>query len=629
MAASKSIELSFSKIVAILAPYVRSRFFEQLKSVRFIILYLIGFQYLILGLPIVYSATIALGVFIVIIGLMFFMEGLNLGLMPLGEIAGINLPQKAKLRTVLVFAFTLGLLATLAEPAISVLKATGVGLDPQLAPLLYSILNDFPQRLVYSVGAGVGVAVLLGMFRFYYDWSLKWFILPLVIILLGLTLYFHFNPVLSPLIGLAWDCGAVTTGPVTVPLVLAMGIGVCRIVGKGDDSSYGFGVVTLASLAPILTVMLLGSFHYLTGNYYGGKGYTGKFENRIIAKESMPKAGEEQLKAEMEKHGGFTQKEFEKIIKTGKLPKNYELKIDSQQAKLIDGNIIVRQPDFVFTKSKRNLSTYPSKTWNPDFDIFSSLRKAIMDALWAILLLSGFLFLAIKFFLKEKIRNADQIGVGIGFAIIGMAIFSLGIAMGLSPLGKQLGSNISSAFVRIQPWGLQGFQGPIFSNASFGKSIAVVFAFFLGYGATLAEPALNALGASVEKITIGAFKKTLLMQTVAIGVGTGIALGIIKIIFNIPLSYLLLPPYGLLIFLTLISSEEFVNFGWDSAGVTTGPITVPLVLALGLGVGSNHPLVISSFGVLSLASVMPIIAVLFVGLTVSYTNHRNKREQEG
>ena len=112
-------------------------------------------------------------------------------------------------------------------------------------------------------------------------------------------------------------------------------------------------------------------------------------------------------------------------------------------------------------------------------------------------------------------------------------------------------------------------------------------------------------------------RKSLLMQSVALGVGAGIAVGVIKIAFNIPLEYLLIPPYLLLLLLTAISSEEFVNFGWDSAGVTTGPITVPLVLAMGLGIGSNVPGVIDGFGVLALASVGPIITVLLVGRVVS------------
>jgi hypothetical protein len=110
------------------------------------------------------------------------------------------------------------------------------------------------------------------------------------------------------------------------------------------------------------------------------------------------------------------------------------------------------------------------------------------------------------------------------------------------------------------------------------------------------------------------------MHSVAFGVGLGIAVGVAKIAFNLPLVYLLLPPYMLLLVLTWFSSEEFVNFGWDSAGVTTGPITVPLVLAMGLGVGAAVPGVSDGFGILALASVGPIITVLSVGLIVAQAN---------
>ena len=105
------------------------------------------------------------------------------------------------------------------------------------------------------------------------------------------------------------------------------------------------------------------------------------------------------------------------------------------------------------------------------------------------------------------------------------------------------------------------------------------------------------------------------MQAVATGVALGIATGVAKIAFNLELWYLLIPPYAFLLILTFFSSEDFVNFGWDSAGVTTGPITVPLVLAMGLGIGAKTG-AIDGFGVLSLASVGPIITVLTVGLLV-------------
>ena len=92
----------------------------------------------------------------------------------------------------------------------------------------------------------------------------------------------------------------------------------------------------------------------------------------------------------------------------------------------------------------------------------------------------------------------------------------------------------------------------------------------------------------------------------------------------VPLAWLLVPPYVLLLILTWLSSEEFVNFGWDSAGVTTGPITVPLVLAIGLGVGGDVPGVIDGFGVLALASVGPILTVLTVGLLTKARENRNQ-----
>jgi len=163
----------------------------------------------------------------------------------------------------------------------------------------------------------------------------------------------------------------------------------------------------------------------------------------------------------------------------------------------------------------------------------------------------------------------------------------------------------------------------LFDNPVTGKVMTMVFAFFLGYGATLAEPALNALGETVENVTVGVFKKKLLMQVVAMGVGMGIAAGVAQMAFeSLDFTMLLIPPYLLLLFLTLISTDEFVNFAWDSAGVTTGPITVPLVLAMGLGIGANIPGVRDGFGILALASVGPIITVLSVGLIVNRSRRK-------
>lgn len=520
------VEVTGAQALSILAPYVQSKFSEQLKSVLPIVGYLFLFQWLALRMPVVEVSIISLGLTAVIVGLMFFMEGLRIGLMPFAETIGDALPAKSSLALMLGLAFLVGIGATLAEPAVGTLKSAGIKIKPDEAPLLYAMLTQYSGWLVMAVAIGVGVATVLGMLRFVADWSLKILIIPLVLVLAGMTLWAQTIPNMVNVIGLAWDTGGVTTGPVTVPLVLALGIGVCRAMGKSDTGMAGFGIVTLASLVPIIAVLGLGfSLHY------------GGADLRAFATAESPAA---------EGFGGV-------------------------------------------------------------------VGAAVLTSAQAVLPLCGFLFVVLKLILRERIANSDEIALGIGFALFGMALFNLGLTLGLTPLGGQVGSTVPGAFAEITAGAPPQPVGPLYGSP-WGKIVAVVFAFFLGYGATLAEPALNALGIKVEEITVGALKKILLIQAVALGVGLGIALGVVKIILDIPLIYLLLPPYLLLLVLSLISTEEMANVGWDSAGVTTGPITVPLVIAMGLGLGKSLPGVVEGFGVIAMASVCPILTVLLLGL---------------
>ena len=191
-----------------------------------------------------------------------------------------------------------------------------------------------------------------------------------------------------------------------------------------------------------------------------------------------------------------------------------------------------------------------------------------------------------------------------------MCIFNIGLTYGLGAIGEQAGTILPAAFMQIPVSAVS----PIYDKL-LGLIIVILFAWLLGFGATLAEPALNALGATVQDLTNGAFKKSMLMYSVAGGVAFGIALGVAKIVFNLDLFLLLMPLYGLGILLTFFSTEEFVNVAWDSAGVTTGPVTVPLVLAMGLGLG-NAVSATEGFGILSMASICPILAVLSVGIFI-------------
>ena len=283
------------------------------------------------------------------------------------------------------------------------------------------------------------------------------------------------------------------------------------------------------------------------------------------------------------------------------------------------------------------LSLYVSWTVTPE-EIITSARLAaeaaqatappwyetspgveIILGIRAILPLVLFLFFIFKVVLREQLKNQGEIIYGIGLAIVGMCIFNLGLTYGLSKLGANAGGLVPTAFMEVagQP------ASPIYLYGV-GLTLALAFAWVLGFGATLAEPALNALGITTENLTNGVFKKKTLINAVSIGVGCGIAIGLAKLIFDLPLVWLLLPGYLLALVLTFFSTEEFVNVAWDSAGVTTGPITVPLVLAMGIGFG-NATHAVEGFGILCMASIGPIITVMITGL---WSRHKARKQTE-
>lgn len=534
-AAYQKLQVSRQDAYRLLAPYLKQKSFEQLKAVIPLALYLGLFQMMILRQPIEQASIIVAGLLAVIVGLMFFMEGLRLGLMPFGEVIGNKLPKKSSLSVVLLITFLLGISVTFAEPAIGALKTAGANLVPSAAPYLYLMLTEWSGALVLVVGIGVGLAAVVGTLRFIYEWSLKPLIFITLVPTISVTAYSALNPDLSTMIGLAWDCGAVTTGPVTVPLVLALGIGIASATGNGNSSLSGFGIVTLASLFPVLAVALLGVYIYNTQSV----------------------------------------------------------------AHLVDVTTLISSS-----------ITLPWYEQSPYVEIIMGLR--------AIVPLILFLTFILVFVLKERLPNAKIMLLGLGFSVIGMIIFNLGLTYGLSILGSQSGSILPSAFIQME-----SIHGSPFYWYLFGIVIAIIFAFILGFGATLAEPALNALGSTVQTLTNGVFKKNTLMIAVSIGVGLGIAVGVSKIVFDLPLAWLLIPSYLFAVLLTLFSTESYVNVAWDSAGVTTGPITVPLVLALGLGL-SDAVNAIEGFGILSTASIGPIITVLLTGLWVEYRARTRK-----
>jgi hypothetical protein len=520
----------------LLGPYVGVRFAEQLMAVVPLALFLVVFQFGALHSRVHGWEGIVLGMTAVVCGLMLFMEGVKRGLMPFSENIGYTMPGKFSTTRVLGVAFVLGFMATLAEPAIGALRAAGSLVSRDATPYLHLLLNERSDLLVLAVGIGVGLAVLAGMLRFIFGWSLKSLIIATLVPCLSMTLFFSMDSRLEPIIGLAWDCGAITTGPVTVPLVLAIGIGVSAATSTEDNPLSGFGIVTLASLFPPIAVMSLGLALSL---------------------------------------GGFP------VLETAS-----------------------------------NMAVAPAWYERSPFD-------DMIAALRAILPLTLFLWLVQRWWLREPVKEGKILVYGITLAVLGMMLFNIGLDYGLTPLGGQAGGMVPAAFSPFPAIE----DSPLYPYWT-GISVALLFALLLGFGATVAEPALNAMGVTVQNLTDGAFTKKLLIHSVAAGVGLGAALGVAKVIFAIPMALLIIPAYLLALALTAISSEEYVNLAWDSAGVTTGPVTVPLILALGLGL-SKAVGVQDGFGILAMASVGPILSVLVTGLWIRWRVKMNRRVTEG
>jgi len=145
----------------LILPYFQSKTYEQIKAVLPLAAYLLLFQIIILRQPVMDASVISAGLIAVIIGLMLFMEGLRLGLMPFGEEIGNQLPKKSSLPVVLLVAFLLGIGVTFAEPAIGALKAAGSNVSVHEAPYLYALLNFWTEKLVLVVGGGVGLAAII------------------------------------------------------------------------------------------------------------------------------------------------------------------------------------------------------------------------------------------------------------------------------------------------------------------------------------------------------------------------------------------------------------------------------------------------------------------------------------
>ena len=578
--------------LASLAAYARPHVYEQVRSVVPVAAYLLLFQLAVLqrGLPAEWFGM-ACGLVAVVLGLVLFLEGVKHGVAPLATDLGQHLPRVLPQWAVMLVAFGLGVGVTFAEPALGALTNLGKMVEVQRAPYLVYLLVDYNGHLTWAIAVGVGLAAVVGAAKVLRGWRTSSTLLGALAPALALTAAACADDHLRGLLGLAWDAGAITTGPVTVPILLALGVGMSehaseRSVYRGEsilprsspapgmamEAVDGFGTIALAGLLPVLTVMGLAIALRMTTD-------TAEIIHRH--REDNPYRGPHPTRP------WWVRDPWEELAYAGRavLP-------------LVCGLIALQKA--VVRRPLPRVAVPWGPPWGPPRASPSAAVAAAapptMSVLW-----------------------------GLGLLLGGLCLFELGLKFGLVALGYQCGVAMPGAFSHDKD-----VAGSPLYPYWVGLVLLVLYTLGLGAGGTLAEPALLVFVETVWKAPRCrrnfASKRGLSLVTAA-GVAVGLAIGLAKL-FGAPFAAILLPAYAATAALTWKAGgdglDALVGVAWDTAGVTTGEVTTPLILALGLGMA--HALhAAEGFGLLSLASLGPILSVL----VAPHVNRRQRVVSKG
>ena len=227
--------------------------------------------------------------------------------------------------------------------------------------------------------------------------------------------------------------------------------------------------------------------------------------------------------------------------------------------------------------------------------------------------------------LRRRLANPGRVVVGFVYVVIGLVLFLIGLEEVLFPLGKTMAAQLTDpAFLGLA-------EGAVAHWLDYGWVYA--FAAAVGFGTTIAEPSLLAVAQKAGAVSGGTIRPWGLRTAVAVGVAVGVGLGAVRIVLGLPLHYLIMGGYAIVIAQTVFASRSIIPLAYDSGGVTTSTVTVPLVAALGLGLAANVPgrsPLIDGFGLIAFASVFPVIAVLgYAQLASTFAAAQRRRRSRG
>ena len=438
--------------------------------------------------------TFTIGAVLLVLGIGLFSMGADLAMTPMGAHVGAGLSRQRKLWLLCGICFLLGMLITIAEPDLQV-----------LANQVRTVMNG--TVLIACVGVGVGAFLILAILKIVFRMSLSHILMLFYMLLFGLALVLVVNGN-GALLPVAFDSGGVTTGPITVPFIMALGVGIANILGDRRSRENSFGLVSLCSVGPVLAVMVLGIF-------------------------------------------------------------------------------------------SRNELSYTV----PDYSVSADIAGAFLntaahtcrEVATALGLIVGMFLLCQIVFLKLSRRVMKKIAVGVAFTYVGLVIFLTGVNVGFMPIGYKIGC----ALGRGSPGMLVGF------------------GLLIGILVVLAEPAIHVLNAQVEDVTGGLVNRRAMMVGLCIGVGTALALSMLRIVFDFSLIYYVVPGYFIALMLSLVVPPVYTAIAFDSGGVASGPMTSGFLLPLAIGacvtIHGSDAVLRDAFGVVALVAMAPLIAIQLLG----------------
>ena len=458
---------------------------------------------IIIGISLDIVISFLVSSILLILGMTLFTTGADMSMALIGESIAESVIQKGKKWLVFIVSFIIGVAITVSEPDLMVLAKQ---------------LTSIPDLLlILSVAIGVGLFLLIGVFRIFKKYPFNKIITISWFVILGLL-------ALTPkeFTSIAFDAGGVTTGPMGVPLIVAFGYGLTKFRSDKNANEDSFGLCGLSSLGPIIIVLILGLF-FKTDSSYDISGFL----------EEIPYMN-----------------------------------------------------NFVIA--------------------FLDSFKEVLISLIPI----GVIFIIIQLFSRTVTKfTIIKILVGLVLTISGLTLFLTGAGAGFLKMGYFIGNIIGT------------------STYSF---LIVPIGLILGYIIINAEPAIKILNMQISDLTEGSISSKVINSCLSLGVCLAIGLALLKIIYQIPISYFLVPGYFIAVLLTYKTPKVFTAIAFDAGGAASGPLTTSFLLPLciGLCVAFDGNILTDAFGVGALVSMTPLITIQSLGLVYQYRLNKQDSQTE-